>query len=58
MKNKTSNVLIEINGVKKYATEWAKEYNINQQTFFSRLKRGWTGEKLISPANKNRKINE
>jgi hypothetical protein len=40
---------ITINGVTKNLSEWARESGIDKVTIFSRLKMGWTGERLLSP---------
>ncbi len=46
-KNKTTNHLVQINGVKKPISVWCEEYGIKWTTFYARLKSGKTGEKLI-----------
>lgn len=45
--NRTNNYMITINGITKNARQWADEYGIPDTTFWNRIKRGWTGEKLI-----------
>ena len=56
--NTRYNHYIEINGVSKTITEWAKENNIRVDTFWLRVKKGWVGEKLLTPpmANKQRNM--
>lgn len=46
--NKSSNTLIEYNGVSKTVTEWAKELNMRPQVLFQRLSRGWSVERAFS----------
>lgn len=46
-KNKTTNHLVEINGVKKPISVWCEEYGIKWTTFYARLKSGKTGKQLI-----------
>lgn len=42
-----NNHIITINGISHTAAEWCAEYNIPQSTFFNRIKRGITGERLL-----------
>ena len=53
--NRRDNHLINIDGVVKTVAEWASEFDIARTTLENRLKRGWTGRKLISPVRKKRK---
>jgi hypothetical protein len=46
-KNKISTHYVTIEGKTKNITDWCKEYNIKWTTFYTRLKRGITGEKLL-----------
>ena len=46
-KNRTTNHLVEINGVKKPISVWCEEYGIKWTTFYARLKSGKTGKQLI-----------
>lgn len=56
--NRTNNKQIEINGIKKNISQWCDEYSIPTSTFSNRIKRGWTGIKLISPIrSKHRSVN-
>jgi hypothetical protein len=50
--NKRDNYPITINGVTKNVIQWANEYNIPDTTLWNRIKRGWTGEKLIQHQQK------
>ncbi len=45
--NKRTNRPITINGEIKNLNEWAREYNINPQTFHYRVEAGWKGEDLL-----------
>lgn len=47
MKNQRRSRRIEINGITKNLSEWAKETNIAERTIYDRYKRGWRGEDLI-----------
>lgn len=40
-RNKRNNLILEIDGVRKTMTEWALTSQINLQTFYGRLRRGW-----------------
>lgn len=39
---------VEINGVTKTVTEWAREYNVNRKTIVARLHRGWDEVRAIT----------
>lgn len=59
--NKSSNTIIEYNGVSKTVTEWAKELNMRPQALFHRLNRGWSikralTEKPSKNPHKNRNV--
>ncbi len=59
--NKSSNTIIEYNGVSKTLSEWAEELNINLPTLSHRINRGWTverafTEKVLRNPHKNRCI--
>lgn len=47
--NKRNNHYITLYGKTKTVTQWAREYNINPATVFSRIKMGWSSDKLFSP---------
>lgn len=49
--NRRSNRFIEYNGKSQTIEQWAKELNVDYKKFHSRLKRGWSIEKAISPKN-------
>ena len=40
--NKRTSHLVEINGVTKTVTEWAKEYNLTKSLVYNRLNLGWS----------------
>lgn len=46
-RNKSNNVILEFNGKKMCATDWAKELNINRDTIRERIKRGLPIEKVL-----------
>ncbi len=50
--NKSNNHLVEINGVVKNMKQWCKEYNLNYDTFRTRLNKGWVGEQLLVSSRK------
>lgn len=50
--NRTNNCLITINGITKNVMQWANEYNLPNETIWSRMKRGKSGEDLIKPSRK------
>lgn len=51
-RNRTNNVLIEINGVAKTMSEWAIIHNIKKSTINKRIKRGWTAvDAVVRPIN-------
>lgn len=49
-RNKRSTVLIEINGVFKCAKDWAKEFNVDQQSLSKRIRAGIDGSTAIAMA--------
>lgn len=51
-KNKTNKSHLIINGIDKSFTEWAKEYNLRENTIRMRVKYGWSNEDLLKPVNK------
>lgn len=48
-RNRTDNALITIDGETRCATDWCASSGLAQSTFHNRVKRGWTGVKLLSP---------
>ncbi len=48
-RNRSTTLVIEIDGVKKCAAQWADDNGINRQTLHQRLKRGISGKDLINP---------
>lgn len=51
-RNKRSTRIIEYNGEKKCLSDWAKEFNMSDETLRCRLKRGWSVERaLTEPIN-------
>lgn len=51
-RNKRNNVIVNIDGVLKSATEWAEIYSINANTFLCRIRNGVPVEKAIIPPKK------
>lgn len=47
--NRTSNKIIEYNGVSKPLCEWANDLGIKPKTLASRLAKGWDIEKALNP---------
>lgn len=45
--NKSSNVVIEIDGIKKTLIQWCEHYGINYSTVQSRIRYGWPPEKAV-----------
>ena len=48
LNNYSRNVLITANGITLNVQQWAKKLGVNNATLRSRLKRGWTDEKIIN----------
>lgn len=48
LNNYSRNVLITANGITLNVQQWAKRLGVNNATLRSRLKRGWTDEKIIN----------
>lgn len=48
--NRRNNYLITIDGVTKNVMQWAKEFNLPDETIWSRIRRGKTGKDLIKPS--------
>ena len=47
-KNRSSNVLITINGETKIMTEWCEQYGIDRDVASARIKSGWDSEKAVT----------
>ena len=47
-RNRRTNKNTSINGITKTAIEWAEISGIKKETLMSRLRYGWSGEKLLS----------
>lgn len=47
-RNKSSNIVIEYNGVSKTLVEWSDEIGINHQTLLNRLNRGWSVDRAFT----------
>lgn len=54
--NRRNNCPVTINGVTKNATEWAEEIGISERSFMSRIKYGWSEERLLEPKYKPLKM--
>jgi hypothetical protein len=52
-KNRSSSVVIEIDGVKMVAADWDRENGFYPGTVAKRLKNGWDIKDLLRPINKN-----
>jgi hypothetical protein len=50
--NYSKNHVLDIEGVRKTASEWADEAGIDRVTFHCRFKAGWRGRALLKPARK------
>ena len=50
--NYSRNQYVDIEGVRKTASEWADEAGIDRVTFHCRMKAGWKGRSLLKPARK------
>lgn len=46
--NRRNHTKLTINGITKNISQWRREYAIPDSTFHNRLRRGWTGERLLS----------
>lgn len=51
-RNTRKNVFITINSQTKCSSEWAEIVGINPSTFYERMAKGWTGEKLLTTKQK------
>lgn len=49
--NKRNNLWIMINGEKYTSAQWSRMVGISRGTIESRIKRGWSGEKLLAPSH-------
>lgn len=47
--NKRQSIILEIDGVKKCATAWAREFGIKPETVLARIRYGWSKDKLFMP---------
>lgn len=54
--NRRSNVVIEHNGERKTASEWAREYGIHPETVQIRARKGVTGDELFTKKNRHHVI--
>ena len=52
LNNKRNNVIIEYNGVKKTATQWAEYFSLKPAMVISRVNLGWPVEKLFIPSTR------
>ena len=53
--NRRTNVVLELNGVKKNVTEWADHLGLTQSAVYARLKRGWSVERTLTTPLKGSK---
>lgn len=49
--NQTTNVIVEIDGIRRCVSAWAKQYGLRDDLIHRRLERGWTGRDLLKPPN-------
>lgn len=56
--NRRNNIQVTINGVTKNATEWAEEIGISERAFMSRIKYGWSEDRLLEPKYKPLKMSK
>lgn len=56
--NRRNNIPVTINGVTKNATEWAEEIGISERAFMSRIKYGWSEDRLLEPKYKPLKMSK
>lgn len=54
MRNTRVNRYLTMNGESKTVAEWSDELGIRSNTIFTRLKRGWSDERALSPINRGR----
>lgn len=47
--NRRNNLYVTIHGVTKTSTEWAEEIGIAERSFASRVKSGWSEDRLLDP---------
>jgi hypothetical protein len=47
--NTRRNTFIEFNGTKRTVSEWARTLHVPPTVITMRLRRGWSGEKALSP---------
>lgn len=52
--NRSTSVFVEIDGVRKTATQWARVAGVSDACMFYRIKQGLTGKALIRPSNRKR----
>lgn len=55
-RNMKSNHVVEIDGIKKCVVEWAEAAGLDPGLIYARLSNGWSGRRLICPADKGRNI--
>lgn len=48
VKNKSNNVLVEIEGIGKTVSDWAREFGKKPITVFNRLRLGWSIERALN----------
>ncbi len=48
MNNSRINRILTFKGNSKTVTEWAEQLNINVHTLFTRIRRGWTVERILT----------
>lgn len=46
--NKRNNTVLEYNGEKRTVSEWADKLQVSKETLYSRLKSGWSVERVLT----------
>lgn len=54
--NKRNTIIVEINGITRPITEWAKIAGLSRQTVYLRYYNGQRGEELLAPLKKQKKV--
>lgn len=53
-KNKRTNIWLELNGVKRIASDWALLAVVSYRTFLKRIKRGWDIKKALTQPSRSK----
>ena len=52
--NTGRNICVTAFGRTQTISQWADEYHLNYKTLYHRIKKGWMGDRLFSPADRRR----